>query len=339
MPYSRGLTDEQKAAVSERYKKDYNTLYTARDLGLTNETVRYHLKKTGQSKSRRVVTDSDRAEMARRYAEGESTWEIGKAMGFLNVCVIKNLKAFGVTLRDRSTAAKTYSVNQDYFREIDTPTKAYILGLIWADGNVHKDSFTLALKASDKPLLDAIRAELKSTGPLNFRKRQEPQMSDMWALRVHDKRFCDRLREKGVLACKTSKLRFPTHLSKHLFAPFILGVADGDGCISISGGRLSFMVAGADQMLLDLQQIIETETGMTMRFSRVEGSRGCRLTCGSTIAMTVLNYLYGSAPPFFMRRKYERYARFVSEMSRAHIRDHTAVQAEVADLIIHCHAA
>lgn len=252
MPYSPGLTSELKRRVSELYALDPSPKRVGAALGVSAETVDYHVKKSGQHQQRKLVTQTMRDEMVRRYADGESSWEIGSAMGFLNVCVIKNLNKAGVQLRDRSTAAKTYSVNQNYFKEIDSPTKAYLLGLIWADGNMSKDSFTLALKDSDKPLLESVRTEIGSTGPLNFRKRQERQMSDMWALRVHDKRFCAHLRALGIVERKTSKLRFPAFLPCNLYPMFILGIVDGDGCVGEKlpkGPHLSFNIAGSEQMV------------------------------------------------------------------------------------------
>lgn len=339
MPTCSSLTPEQKTAVLERYRLDPSPVRIASALGLTTEVVKGYVKKTGEYQPRRLVTEDERQEMVRRYAGGESSWDIAAAMGYLNVCVIKNLNRAGVTLRNRSTAAKVYSVDQDYFRQIDTPAKAYILGLVWSDGNVYKDSFTLALKAVDKYLLEWVAAELGSTGPLNFRKRQRETMSDMWALRVHDQRFCDGLRQLGVVERKTSKLRFPTFLPRNLWRPFILGILDGDGCICLCAGSIHVNIAGADNMLLDLQRLFKDEVGIHLTFRRKEDSKGCTLTCSATVALRLLNWLYAAQLPQIMRRKYDRYTTFVQTFKGKRPSAATLKQIALAKTIVAHHAA
>ena len=122
---------------------------------------------------RKLVSDEQRQFMVKLYTEhGLSTWKIGKIMGYLNVCVINNLKKAGLQLRTRCDAAKMLDVRRDYFQEIDTHNKAYLLGLFYADGNVHKDTFTIALKEPDKYMIEAIAKEFGMSGKIGCRPRR-----------------------------------------------------------------------------------------------------------------------------------------------------------------------
>lgn len=338
---------EQVARIVELYSELKSAPKVGALVGMADYNVVVVLKAQGVFKDRREVTPEEREQMVKWYTEDKlSTWQIATKLGYLNVCVINNLKKTGLILRDRSTAAKTYSVDQDYFKEIDTPVKAYILGLIWADGNMSKDSFTLALKESDKDLLEQIRLEIKSTGPLNFRKMQNDgkSKSNMWALRIHDKFFVQNLKDKGVVERKTSKLSYPSFLKEDFDTAFILGVCDGDGCISHTMNpsekfryRLGF--SGSETMMLDLQRIIFNKLACKGYFATREYSKGCTLDYSATQGLSIMNWLYGSKPKFFLARKFDKYkfiANHLNKNNRIHPR--TCKELKIANEII-SHAA
>ena len=54
-----------------------------------------------------------------------------------------------------------WKTNRDFFAEIDTPEKAYVLGFTVADGCIHKNGkgVTFVVKESDADILRAIAAE------------------------------------------------------------------------------------------------------------------------------------------------------------------------------------
>ena len=52
--------------------------------------------------------------------------------------------------------------NENYFSEIDTPEKAYFLGMIITDGCVHENVLSMSLQESDEYILEFLKKELKS---------------------------------------------------------------------------------------------------------------------------------------------------------------------------------
>ncbi len=272
-----------------------------------------------QSCGRKVVSDAQRARMKLLYEQGLSTWKIGSLFGYKNVCVINNLKKAGMVLRNRSDTNKTISVNRDYFREIDTHTKAYLLRLFYADGNVSKDSFTLALQEPDKYLVEAIAKEIEFTGELGFRPPRGLGKQNMWVLRIHDQTFCDRLRKLGVVPRKTSKVSFPYFISKDFYWSFLHGLFDGDGCVSFDGDKtFGANIAGSPYIIPQIAQLVQQELGIHMNVRNPKGSQGWICTCSRIMALRFLASVFKDPKNFFMTRKYDKFIAYLSKYKNGH---------------------
>lgn len=259
---------------------------------------------------RHIVSDEQRTCMKILYEQHNlSTWKIGKFFGYKNVCVINNLKKMGVVLRNRSDANKTIAVNRSYFQQIDTHTKAYLLGLIYADGNISKDSFTLALQSPDKPLLEKIAAEIGYSGNLGFRKRQKINRQDIWTLRVHDREFCDTLKKLGVVERKTSKVSFPYFLNPQFYWSFLHGLLDGDGCVSLyqNSTRFSGSIAGSPIIIPQIARFVETTIGIHLCARKRKDSNGWACTTHSIAALEFLSYIFKDAKNFCLKRKISKF--------------------------------
>lgn len=133
-------------------------------------------------------------------------------------------------------------INEEYFDNIDTETKAYILGFILADGYIQKskNNYSLNINNSidDISIIELIKNEISPEGNIfhsnkqtgaNFRK---PQVS----MKICSTKLATTLMEKyGIKPAKTFiedyKFNFeliPQDLIRH----FIRGYFDGDGSVS-----------------------------------------------------------------------------------------------------------
>jgi hypothetical protein len=262
------------------------------------------------SSGRKIVTDEQRVFMKSLYEkQGLSSWKIAAILGYKNVCVINNLKKAGVVMRNRSDANKTISVNRDYFKEIDTPIKAYLLGLFYADGNVSKDSFTIALQEPDKYLLEEIAKEIEYDSELQFRPKENNRCQNMFVLRVHDKLFCTNLRKWGVVPRKTSILSFPYFLNESLYPSFLHGLLDGDGCVYI-GTRERYLcvnMAGSPTIIKQIAIVLKQKLGIHTSPRSAKHSRGWFLTCSNMVAVKMLDYIYSDANPICLERKKSKF--------------------------------
>ena len=73
-------------------------------------------------------------------------------------------KRLNLKIRDNSLAQRKFKVNEDFFEQIDTPEKAWLLGFIAADGNVNPSNNTLiiVLASEDEEILVKIKSLLDS---------------------------------------------------------------------------------------------------------------------------------------------------------------------------------
>jgi hypothetical protein len=142
---------------------------------------------------------------------------------------------------------RPYSVREysNYFNEINTQEKAYILGLLYADGCNSTESRTIniALKEDDLNILIKIKNAIKASQEIKLRKRSLEksnigyQRKDMYKLSITDKQISEDLTKWGCVKAKTFKLKFPYFLQKELIKHFIRGYFDGDGCINKSTAK------------------------------------------------------------------------------------------------------
>lgn len=146
----------------------------------------------------------------------------------------------------KEKSVSKYRANHNYFSDIDTEEKAYILGFLIADGNIEVkqrgNCFTSRLTFSnsidDFEIIELIRNQLSPDIPLYKRdcKVGAKNRKDQICFRIVSSKLCNTLIEKyNILPRKTlhSDFKFdfdliPIELQHH----FIRGFFDGDGSVS-----------------------------------------------------------------------------------------------------------
>ena len=104
--------------------------------------------------------------MKQLYLSGMSLKEVGKKFGYNSEnTVAKIFRKNGIPVRTR--AGKGDTVNHSYFSKIDTENKAYILGLLLADGNIterdkSQNAVRIELQKTDISTLQLIKREFQT---------------------------------------------------------------------------------------------------------------------------------------------------------------------------------
>ena len=77
------------------------------------------------------------------------------------------LRRNGYDAKSASELKRKYPIVEDFFDEINTEEKAYILGLLYADGynDTNRNSVSLGLKETDREILDKITVLIQPTKP------------------------------------------------------------------------------------------------------------------------------------------------------------------------------
>ena len=153
-----------------------------------------------------------------------------KRIGVNRKCIEKKYKQYKWSLAEKT------SVNENYFETIDSPDKAYFLGLLYADGCVHKNSMIIHLQENDSHILNNFKNFLNYTGKIrNYKSKGIGRESHktMSHLCISNKKLSKDLITLGCVPNKSLILKFPTEeqVPKRLLNHFIRGYFDGDGCI------------------------------------------------------------------------------------------------------------
>ncbi len=205
--------------------------------------------------------------------------------------------------------AKKHTVNEKFFNTLDN-ISVYILGYIYADGNVAWDtekgyySLTITAAEKDKPHLEKIRNLLSSTKPLLYAKKTKS-----YRLIVNNKPLCKRLIELGVIPRKSLIIEFPA-ISKKYLPHFLRGVVDGDGNVRyVSRKRSPYfeitIASGSRNFLESLVKFVSEEIGFMVNIRKI-GTNTYQVQYSCSKGEKFGEYIYTNAF-LYLERKYEEY--------------------------------
>lgn len=222
----------------------------------------------------------------------------------------KNLKRRGAGLPVVCNACNTHRETQnkaspdlddDFFREIDTEDKAYILGIIASDGSVSPNGVFIGLRFSDRHILARIGAKLSR----GIKVRTRPQIKALWEpisyISISSTQISkDICRHLSILPKKKSHVvKYPTSFSnEELHRAFVRGLMDGGGHIpKLRNGDKKGPRCGLTSHSVDLLLGVQKRFGGKLHFPKKSPDKAPALewTAG-TEALDFLDKLY--APTF-----------------------------------------
>lgn len=138
-----------------------------------------------------------------------------------------------------------HTFNEYYFDSVDTPEKAYWLGFITADGCVssvkHHYRVDIKLMESDAGHLEKLRSAVSAEGTVRFSPRRGVA-GPAAALWLSSRHFVESLAALGVGPRKSLTVK-PWDGPAGLMPHYWRGMFDGDGCISRSSVRKTWLVS------------------------------------------------------------------------------------------------
>ena len=234
---------------------------------------------------------------------------------------------------------KKHYIDENFFENIDSEAKAYILGFIYSDGciYVHPSAYCLTFTQLkiDEDIILFIKNEMKSDYPL-CESRQKKNDKIKIKFYAYSKKIFDDLIKLGVTPRKSLTLRFPSFLSETLMPHFIRGYFDGDGCIwngkrkkmivkdssNKNGARerivhnVKFTFTGNNMFLIDLQDYLCKNIGLSknkLNYSKAKNPNNttsdnvCTMEySGRGNIKKLYDFLYGNAT-IYGQRKYKKF--------------------------------
>lgn len=166
---------------------------------------------------------------------------------------------------ERTPRKNTYTFNEHYFDEIDTETKAYWLGFLYADGYIlsernrpdrerESQSFGFSINIRDVVLMEKFKEDIEATNPIHVYKGNYKtnfnKNTVMVRILLTSNHTVAMLKKWGVVENKTFFITWPDFLRKDLIPHFIRGYSDGDGSIIIDkNGKFSWNIGGTQELL------------------------------------------------------------------------------------------
>lgn len=250
----------------------------AKILGFQHASVRYWLSKNGidgrvrlGTKPIKRLTKEEEDSLLETYRTGKySKDDIEKMFGVSQPTIKRILDTSGQKTMRRVVKNRKYFFDEHYFATIDTRAKAYILGFIFADGNMNKNMYVSSIGVADvdEDLIFFIQSELKLTGGIHrkvgkINKGSGNKEQDSIHLNMNSKVFCEHLIRNGVHPKKSLTLMPPTTVPEHLLNSFVLGYFDGDGCVSVAKNKqVGVTIVGTEEMMAFVQNLICNGSGV-----------------------------------------------------------------------------
>lgn len=229
-----------------------------------------------------------------------------------------------------------HKVNRNYFKQIDSENKAYILGFFYADGYNSGTQASFTQLDQDRDILDQINKELDSD--INISKKvQKSNNKIIDNLTISSKEMCEDLSKLGAIQNKSLNLKFPDKIIPEKFMrDFIRGYFDGDGCVwngkrkkmkvkdasRLSGYRerivhnVKFTITGYDKFINSLQDYLISVLNFKktkLNYSKAKNINNNTQECVCTMEYSgrkqmekFFNYLYTDAK-IFGKRKYNKF--------------------------------
>jgi hypothetical protein len=193
------------------------------------------------------------------FQGGEECRDIPIQLGVSGRSVARVLAEFGVNTKRRNR----YTLNEAYFDNIDTPIKAYLLGLMAADGCVTNKNYVV-LESVDRELVELFAREIEYSGEIREIDRFPHQPH--FRVNLSSQQLASSLHQWKIVTDRmaSDSYRFPPSDYLHTY---ILGYFDGDGCAYPNKGRSGGLVCivGSKNFTEELVQVMEM--GMTIAHS------------------------------------------------------------------------
>lgn len=259
------------------------------------------------------------------YQQGLSYRKVSKQSEVPRTTCMGIVKRSGVDLREYSgERPRTHLFNKGFFKDIDSEEKAYILGLLFADGNIRTSGCVrISLQYSDREILEkaclCMGAPLDRVTKIVAFPHGEPY--DYAHFEVNSMDMVADLSVFGCVSPKVFKIRLP-RIREDLLRHFIRGYFDGDGSIyQHKQGHFVFDITGNPKFVSDVQELFLTRLGIKLTFKVCSNKRSRNISISNLKALEkVYSWLYQDATIYLERKylKFQEFLKYMEEMYKKH---------------------
>ena len=317
----------------QKWKNEYLDGKSFKQIGIdykrSQETVSKYLKQDSEL----ITTDYLRSFSTEEKSYYNNLYQIYKdsenlsITGLLKLYPVKSrnrllsyFKRCGLKIKSLSEVNRIVK-NENFFQNIDTEIKSYLLGFFAADGHIEKrkdyDSYTLrvGVQLNDYHILELYRKYIAPEVAIYCKK-------NMASIAITCKTIGTDLLKLGYDNRKTYTMKSLPNISSDMMPHFIRGYFDGDGSIILQarrvGKRLSgynkeFNITGHKKIVLqqigDLLKVaykinVIAKKSMLIDTYLADFKESYSLSVNDTESLAVIyHYLYEDATYFFKRKR------------------------------------
>lgn len=291
------------------WKERYLAGETARDISkdfpeFNENTISRHIRQMGISRngiSKNIYDNS--ANIIEEYLKGMYCEELAKKYLVDVHTIYRILDKNNIPRKP----GRHSSCNEDYFQEINTPNKAYLLGFITADGSItgkYSSACNIEIHKQDIELLHFIQQEINPNQKIfevNYNKKSNVRIV------FNSKKLCDDLIKYGVVPNKSKILKkVPIEfIPDDLLCYYFRGLIDGDGCVHKNGGVSIY--SGSREYIESVQSIL-VEKIKVKKLKIYQGTSYFINWASKEDRLKLYNFLYKDIlnNTFYYKRKYQR---------------------------------
>lgn len=224
------------------------------------------------------------------------------------------VKSNGLKLKKSRINLSKLNLDIDYFKEINTPKKAYWLGFICADGYILGER-KLSIFVKDLEILEKFKKDINSEHKISTRSNFDSRTRKIYSeycLQIGNEIFVKYL-TKWVTHNKTDILEFP-EIEEKYYPYFIAGLFDGDGSVCIKKLKTKYTLATS---LISTKEVLDYIQNLFLKKFNITPKKLRRVTenknnvwvvhWGITDSFYILNYIYCDSPEIYLSRKYNRF--------------------------------
>lgn len=257
----------------------------------------------------------------KEYTEDfESLAELSRRYNCSTETIKKILLSNNIHIRTRFEQAKytnmkrSYHCNNNYFSNIDTYNKAWLIGFLASDGTIRKErnSIKIGLSAKDTEILEKIKEEIEIIRPI--KKYTTNNGFDVVELEWSSEQHKKDLAKYGIVPNKTYlENHLPNFENDNYTLAYILGYFDGDGSISVSAEnylRLR-LCCYREELLKDIAEFFKKRYNITYSLNKDNNRQMYELSISTFYAKQIFQDMY-NLNSIHLDRKYQKYLEYLS---------------------------
>lgn len=309
------MKELEKYIISEYVDKQKSISQIVRENNITYCKVQKILRENNITirggRKKKTLTEEQLKQFQQYRNNGVTYKELSKIFNLDKATLERIAKEQNIIRPNQNRINKRILSN--YFSNIDTPEKAYWLGLLITDGSV--DSYKghyrirLQLQAQDKEILEKFQKCLQLDSKIIENKREGKHA---FSVQFNDKQIFQDLANYNIVPNKTYLIKnLPLDKIPQAFLKdYARGLLDGDGCITFSSDKTTDVsinfTSYYQSIVKDFQFLIDNLIGKQQHNKNIYTTAWHTQWRGKQQVLKILDILYKDST-IYLQRKYNKY--------------------------------